>query len=290
MRLSVFPLGEHRAMTSFDSMETQHLQGCGALLREARTKAGMSLQDVATRLKMPSRVLQSLEQEEWQALGAPVFVRGQLRSYARLLKVDIEEYLQQAHLDVVKPVELVSRSHTSGLERFLDTLKRRAVYIVITLGLVIPVWMGARSHLGAPAIQQTASLDVLPDQSSSVGGGEPSATRTEKPAIPATNKPYTASMVPSMAAASSPALRLSFNGESWVQINAPDGSRLQQALMKPGDSLSYQAGQVGRVVLGNASAVEVQQGGSTVDTVPFQRANVARFTVSSDGSLAPVND
>jgi cytoskeleton protein RodZ len=44
------------------------------------------------------------------------------------------------------------------------------------------------------------------------------------------------------------------------------------------------------VVLGNASAVEVQQAGSTVDIAPYRRANVARFTVSSDGSLAPVAD
>ena len=45
-----------------------------------------------------------------------------------------------------------------------------------------------------------------------------------------------------------------------------------------------------RLVLGNAAAVEVQQAGSTVDLTPYKRANVARFTVSSDGSLAPVAD
>ena len=59
---------------------------------------------------------------------------------------------------------------------------------------------------------------------------------------------------------------------------------------RPGEERSYRNGQVGRVVLGNASAVEVQQAGSTVDIAPYKRANVARFTVSSDGSLAPVAD
>ena len=42
------------------------------------------------------------------------------------------------------------------------------------------------------------------------------------------------------------------------------------------------------MVLGNAAAVEVQQSGSTVDMTPYKRANVARFAVSSDGSLVPV--
>jgi cytoskeleton protein RodZ len=42
--------------------------------------------------------------------------------------------------------------------------------------------------------------------------------------------------------------------------------------------------------LGDATAVEVQHAGSTVNLAPYQRANVARFTVSSEGSLAPVGD
>ncbi|RBC16655.1 DUF4115 domain-containing protein, partial [Xanthomonas oryzae pv. oryzae] len=53
---------------------------------------------------------------------------------------------------------------------------------------------------------------------------------------------------------------------------------------------TYSPGQVGRIVLGNASAVEVQQGGSIVDVRPFQRANVARFAVSSDGSVVPASE
>jgi cytoskeleton protein RodZ len=34
----------------------------------------------------------------------------------------------------------------------------------------------------------------------------------------------------------------------------------------------------------------VKKAGATVDLSPFSRANVARFTLSSDGSLAPVAD
>ena len=44
------------------------------------------------------------------------------------------------------------------------------------------------------------------------------------------------------------------------------------------------------VVLGNAAAVRVTRDGAEVDLTPFRRANVARFALSSDGSLAPVVD
>ena len=79
-------------------------------------------------------------------------------------------------------------------------------------------------------------------------------------------------------------------GDSWVQIIGSDGSTIEKGLLKAGEERSFRNGQVGRVVLGNAAAVEVQQAGSTVDMTPYKRANVARFTVSSDGSLAPVVD
>jgi cytoskeleton protein RodZ len=85
-------------------------------------------------------------------------------------------------------------------------------------------------------------------------------------------------------------LTLHMTGDSWVQIIGPDGSTVEKGLLKTGEERSFRNGQVGRVVLGNAAAVEVQQAGSTVDMTPYKRANVARFTVSSDGSLAPVVD
>ena len=66
--------------------------------------------------------------------------------------------------------------------------------------------------------------------------------------------------------------------------------RQAAALLRAGDERRYAQGEVGRIKLGDATAVEVQQAGSTVDLAPYQRANVARFTVSSEGSLAPVVD
>ena len=51
-------------------------KGCGQHLREAREAAGLAVDEVATRLRMPIQVVRSLEQEDWQRLGAPVFVRG----------------------------------------------------------------------------------------------------------------------------------------------------------------------------------------------------------------------
>ncbi len=275
-------------MTDSNSLDTQQFGGCGEFLRAAREEAGLSLSEVGSRLKMPMKVLHALEGEQWQQIGAPVFVRGQLRSYARLLKVDIEPYIQRAQLDTVQPVELISRSYTPKFQRVMESAQRRAIYVVITLCFfAVPAWLAIQSRNGDIGVP-TASLDTVP--SVSVPSGSEAAVPEERarPILPAA--PYVASMAPPISRPSVPSLNLRFRGDSWVQIIAPDGSSIEQALLKAGDERSYAKGQVGRIVLGNAAAVEVQHAGSTVDLTPFQRANVARFAVSSEGSLAPVAD
>ncbi|PPT94052.1 helix-turn-helix domain-containing protein [Xanthomonas arboricola] len=272
-------------------------KGCGQHLRDAREAAGLSVDEVAGKLRMPAHVVRSLEQEQWQRLGAPVFVRGQLRSYARLLHVDLGPLLQQATIAPIEPVKLVSHTHTPRARRILESTARKAMYVVITGVFAVPVWYATRSHLDGKA-PSTVSLDSMPE-APAIGAPanaatQPASTPREQPA------PYIASMTPvpratpeveaPAASAASGSLSLSFSGDSWVQILAPDGSAVEKALVRAGERRSYSPGQVGRVVLGNASAVEVQQGGSIVDVKPFQRANVARFAVSSDGSVVPASE
>ncbi len=262
-------------------------EGCGSLLRQARERAGLTLQEVGSQLKMPVRVVQALEEENWQVLGAPVFLRGQLRSYAKLLRVDIEPYLERVDLQGVRPAELVSRSHTPRYQRVLESVARRAVYVVITAAIAVPVWVATQSHLKESS-QTTASLDVVP--ASAVSAGQSAGADKSSPSVAGVQAaPYVASLTP-LPRNGGNGLSLRMTGDSWVQIDAPGGANLEYGLLKAGEERSFRSGEVGRVVLGNAAAVEVQQGGSTVDLTPYKRANIARFAVSSDGSLAPVAD
>lgn len=274
--------------------------GCGTRLRQAREAAGLTLEDVGSRLRMPVQVVRSLEEEQWQKLGAPVFVRGQLRSYARLLDVDVGQLLEQAQVGPVVPPTLVSHTHTPRARRIAENLGRRVLYVGITAVLAVPVWFATRGHFDGSATPapNTASLDALPAAvpvTPSAAGIEPS-TPVEVAAAPAGKPaatPYVASLAPvprsAPAAAASNTLDMQFNGDSWVDIGGPDGTSVEKALIKSGESRSFTPGQVARVTLGNASAVQVQQNGAIVDLTPYQRANVARFQVSSEGSVVPVS-
>ncbi|WP_066095104.1 helix-turn-helix domain-containing protein [Xanthomonas massiliensis] len=269
-------------------------KGCGNVLRDAREAQGLSIEEAAGRLHMPVHVVRALEQEDWQRLGAPVFVRGQVRSYARLLGVDLSPLLAQAHVAPVEPVKLVSHSHIPRAKWMFDNIMRRAVYVVITAVLVVPIWYAAHYHFGAEALR-TAALDVMPGSREAAVPAPPAST-PEEARVPAetprkVNPPYVASLTPVRPAVAEPSgLKLEFSGDSWVQVTGQDGQVVEKALVKAGEERQYTAGQVGRVVLGNASAVEVQHDGSTVDLTPFRRANVARFAVSSDGSVVPASN
>ncbi|WP_045738904.1 RodZ domain-containing protein [Xanthomonas sp. MUS 060] len=275
-------------------------KGCGQQLRDAREAAGLSIEEVGSTLRMPMHVIQSLESEEWERLGAPVFVRGQLRSYARLLGVDLDPLLQAAQIAPVQPVDLISHTHTRPLRRIFESATRRMVYVVITAGLAIPVWYATRSHFAEDG-PNTASLDVVPSGPIDVETPGLSSVAKERAAPAAAEAinhsapsatPYIASLtpLPHEEQTEKGGLTLSFQGDSWMQVSAPDGRLVEKAMLKSGENRTYAPGQVGRVVLGNASVVQVQQSGSTVDLTPYRRANVARFAVSSDGSVVPASE
>nr|WP_272494111.1 helix-turn-helix domain-containing protein [Stenotrophomonas mori] len=271
--------------------------GCGEQLRQAREAAGLTLSDVAARLHMPVQVVGALEQEQWERLGAPVFVRGQLRSYARLLGVDLDGLLQKAGIAPVEPPRLVSHTHTPRLRRMAENLGRRAVYVVITAALAVPVWYALDGKFG-DAPPSTASLDVVPDRVPAAPSAAAGGAGTEPAARPQADRaPYIASMAPlarPSAAVRAPApdagMTLDFRGDSWMEVSAPDGSIVEKALVRAGEKRSYTLGQVGRIKVGNATEVDLRQDGESIDLAGYTSGNnVARFTVSSDGSVAPVS-
>jgi cytoskeleton protein RodZ len=68
--------------------------GLGERLRSARKARALTLDQAASALHLEPAILVALEEERFTALGAPVFVRGHLRAYARLLEMSEEAVLE----------------------------------------------------------------------------------------------------------------------------------------------------------------------------------------------------
>lgn len=258
----------------------QHLDGCGQRLRDAREAAGLSVDDVAERLHMPARVVRSLEAEDWARLGAPVFVRGQVRSYSRLLGLMTAPMMAALDVGQVEPAKLVSRTHTPKAQWWAEQIGRRLVYIVLTVSLAVPAWIAANQHLSGDAAN-AAPLDLPVNERTGAASTGPAQPRT---IVASSLAPVAAT--PAMA---DTGLVVRVRAESWMEATAPDGARLAHGLQAAGSERRFAGGQLARLTIGNVAAVDVEHRGRRVDLGPYVRANVVRFAVSSDGSLTPVD-
>ena len=277
----------------------------GLQLRAAREAAGMSLQDAAQRLKLRAPMLDALEREDLAPLGAPVFARGYAISYARLLGVP-EQIVDRLfpREAVVEAAPLQSAARESHGRYLLDRYARRFVYVALTAAIVVPVvLLATRDHLPDPEtlltpldapLADVASSSLpqgsLPTQPEDVGPPAPveqaiMASLTPFYSIP--RAPAPSAVTPADTAVASAGLVLDVTGTSWVEVIGHDGTRLAHELLRDGSQRQFPVNQVARVLLGNAEAVKVRLNGRELDTVPYRRANVARFELSSDGSLAP---
>jgi cytoskeleton protein RodZ len=69
----------------------------GGALRSARESRRLSLEQVAAELRMESALLIALEEDRFEALGAPVFVKGYLKHYGARLGLEHEQLLSLYH-------------------------------------------------------------------------------------------------------------------------------------------------------------------------------------------------
>lgn len=72
---------------SRDSVDADAQRDPGLFLQQSRQMLGLSLQDMATRIKVRASLLQSIEEQRFDSLPAPVYLRGFLRQFARIVQV-----------------------------------------------------------------------------------------------------------------------------------------------------------------------------------------------------------
>lgn len=293
-------------------------ESIGSRLRQAREGRGMSIEELAARLRVPLQLVRDVERDCFERLGADVYVRGHLRATCR--ELSLSEQLAACYRGVAEQPTLQPMLKASLLDRLLEHSTRSLVYIVLTASIGIPVvWFALRSPQNVGTVPaQLARLDPVPvarpDAPVARDGDAIATADLATPVVPAMAQggdtqgaPVVASLsgfldTPSAAAAvpepappvvSEPvvgALTLSFRSESWVEVRDADNRPLDEVLARSGDERSYPLGPGMRVVLGNASGVSARIGERALDLKPFQRANVARFAVSSQGEVRPDRD
>lgn len=263
--------------------------GIPARLRAARIEQGLGLEALARELKNPLSVIEAIERGEWARLGAPVFARHLVGRYASRLGVAVD--LDEIAAGIAVP-ELRSQLPVSRMGRFADFSARHAAYAGGTL-LVVPLVI-ALLNMTANGPAQVRALDPAP-VAASPEASVPVASPAELPAPLSVggeadsvrSSTVSASLAGGISAQAGQ-LELRFSGDSWIEVVGRDGDTLERVLARMGDVHRFAVADVGRVTIGNVEATTVLLDGSSVNLEAVRAANVARFALSSGGSIEAV--
>jgi len=77
----------------------------GATLRAARMSARIDVSEIEAQTKIRAKYLRALENEEWDLLPGPTFVRSFLRTYAQALGLDAKALVEEYRLNYERPSE-----------------------------------------------------------------------------------------------------------------------------------------------------------------------------------------
>jgi cytoskeleton protein RodZ len=77
----------------------------GATLRAARMSAHIDVSEIEAETKIRAKYLRALENEEWDLLPGPTFVRSFLRTYAQALGLDAKVLVEEYRLSYERPSE-----------------------------------------------------------------------------------------------------------------------------------------------------------------------------------------
>ncbi len=163
--------------------------GPGDRLQAARIEMGLTIDDVANRMHLSSAILESIEENDFEDITAPIFVKGYLRAYARIVSVNEEEMIQQYlsfYSDEDPPIN--STSSTSPEISADDARIKWTTFIVILVlcGLLAAWWWKNNPEHG-----EVVSLAA--EQSSAISNAEPVddslAVEVAEPNIVASSEP-----------------------------------------------------------------------------------------------------
>lgn len=134
--------------------------GPGERLQAARIKKGLTLEDVANRMHLSTSILEAIEENNFDEITAPIFVKGYLRAYARIVTLSEDEMIEQ-YLDMYSEDD-PPISSTSNMVPELSATDARikwTTYFVIALLAVLLAawWWNKQQNVEAPV-----SLDAQP--------------------------------------------------------------------------------------------------------------------------------
>jgi len=274
----------------------------GDRLKTAREQKSYSIEQVSEALHLDEKIIVALEQGHFESLGAPVYVRGHLKTYARLLGLPPDEVLGEFR-DSGQDTFTAPSLHQPGAVTSVTVnpvlLAGGGLVILLALLLGVYVLSGSDELIenapvsdGLDASSPPMALESERETTFGQGDIEPTPVEIETESMNVNGSPEVPGMTVSDEDVEPPItvdrptatmrLVLQFNQESWVEISDAN-RRVLFGLQHKGDRREVSGEPPFSLLIGNAKAVEM-----TVNGKPFAvpdarvRGKVARFTINGE--------
>ncbi len=287
--------------------------GIGARLRAGRERTGLTQLQVAEKLHVDAKVVESLEAERFDVLGAPVFVKGHLRHYAELIGEQPAQ-LVELYNGANKPVAPdLTKLPKAAPESSPSRLAVPALVVLIGFVMIgVVFWivkeMPESGEPRPPSSSRAVPIPIEPSLSPETISEAPvapaalpapvttpataprAASRTAQGAAggtAATADSPAAATAPATPAASKPMeVTLRFAADSWVEIYDAKGERLYYDIGSADSQRTISGTPPFRVTFGNAPGVTLDVNGKPA-TVPatMVKGDEAQFVINRSGRI-----
>ena len=257
--------------------------GVGAQLRAARERAGLTIGQAARKLLVGEQVLEALETERFETLGASIYVKSYLRRYADLLGEPAAPLHERLASRLVMPQPDLTRAPRAARPKagFAGrVLSGLAVLVVV--GLAWWGWSHRREVVAVPVVSRLVSTRLPAVPAARAGAG--SARAAPEPVAHGAASARAAAV----ASAATARITLRFPAASWVAVIDAGGRSIYRGMVAAGATRSFEGRAPLHVVLGYASGVAVRIDGRRASIGSYVgRDHAVSFDITAGGRVLP---
>ncbi|MFQ2131367.1 RodZ domain-containing protein [Aeromonas hydrophila] len=305
-----------------DFQDDSQAVGPGQLLRNAREQLGWTREQVASRIHLRLTLIAAIESDTYDKHTSHTFIRGYLRTYAKLVGIP-EETILAAYdkLGLTPPDNIDMQSFSRRSRQQANDSRLKVVtwlVILVLIALSVAWWwqstarrsagdealaateMGATSNTPSatvPSAVDVADPVVAPATSAAAAtSADPvaSAAATTLP-VDASSAVATTAVATSAAtttqpaadtAASEPAkvpqLKMSFTADCWLDVKDAKGKTLFSGLKKANDELVLEGPEPLKFIIGAPMAVNIEYQGKSIDMSRYNNGRTARLSLPQE--------
>ena len=240
------------------------MSAIGNTLKEARNKKAVTLEDVHAKTKIHPRVLQLLEDEKFDKLSSPLFVRSFLKAYSEFLEINPQELLQTYEKEgQTEPDQVLFIKSTAPRANIYSGFDKKLLVIPGTLAaalLVLFLLVGLFKAVGG-----WISKAKTPISAHKTAVSNASRPIVSSPKIISSEWLYHVSQgdFPKLDEKTPLQLKIHAENDVWLRITC-DGKVLFESILKKGTTESWEAEKKIELWTGNASNMQLSINGTAL--------------------------